>query len=355
MQAAAYAVECDNSDRMMQESAERALAILDPGKNPFHVGNDRKRVDINVFHDRAGHLSEPILRESARQRGITPTGRMEPCTTCIPARGTRADVPKRGEGRAGKAPGDLLHIDMCGPYTTTIGGNHYMFYAVDAATGYIANYALRRKSDAVAVFRRCIVDLAHKAGTRIRCVRGDCDALWTSKDFRDFCSTMGIAVQHSPPGAQQYNGVVENAIQRSNKIAMASRRAAERRLGPGGFSCVRGLDARGDKLWAESAKDAAQKLNQAASPSNPGRASPQELFTGNKGAFLVVPFSQYGFMYRERRSKLDDKAGPCCFLNAGDNHGDCCVKILRADTGRACYSSNVAWAPLPQSGRGGVQ
>ena len=152
---------------------------------------------------------------------------------------------------------------------------------------------------------RCIVDLAHTAGTRIRCVRGDCDALWTSKDFRDFCSTMGIAVQHYPPGAQQYNGVVENVIQRSNKIAMASRRAAERCLGPGGFSCVRGLDARGNKLWAESAKDAAQKLNQAA-PSNPGRASPQELFTDRKGAFLVVPFFQYGFMYRERRSKLDD-------------------------------------------------
>ena len=109
-----------------------------------------------------------------------------------------------------------------------------MFYAVDAATGHIANYALRRTSEGVAVFRRCIVDLAHKAGTRVRCVRGDCDALWTSKDFRDFCSTMGIAVQHSPPGAQQYNGVVENAIQRCNKIAMASRRVPERRLGPGG-------------------------------------------------------------------------------------------------------------------------
>ena len=76
---------------------------------------------------------------------------------------------------------------------------------------------------------------------------------------------------------------------------MASLRAAERRLGSGVFSCVRGLDARGDKLWAESAKDAAQKLNQAASPSNPGRVSPQELFTGKKGAFLVVPFFQYGF------------------------------------------------------------
>ena len=46
---------------------------------------------------------------------------------------------------------------------------------------------------------------------------------------------------------------------------------------------------------------------------------------------------------------------PCYFLNAGDNHADCCVKVLRADTGRTCYSSNVTWAPLPQSGGGGVQ
>ena len=69
---------------MMQdrESDEYALAILGPGKNPFHVGDDRKRLDIDVFHDLAGHLSQPILRESARQRGITLTGRMEPCTTC---------------------------------------------------------------------------------------------------------------------------------------------------------------------------------------------------------------------------------------------------------------------------------
>ena len=47
--------------------AKNTFAVLVPGRNPFHVGNKPRSMDINVFHDRTGHLSEPILRESARQ------------------------------------------------------------------------------------------------------------------------------------------------------------------------------------------------------------------------------------------------------------------------------------------------
>ena len=60
------------------ERAKNAFAVLVPGRNPFHVGNKPRSMDMNVFHDRTGRLSEPILRESARQQGITLTGRMEP-------------------------------------------------------------------------------------------------------------------------------------------------------------------------------------------------------------------------------------------------------------------------------------
>ena len=44
------------------------------------------------------------------------------------------------------APNDVLAIDMCGPFTPSLGGNLYMFYGVDHTTGYIFNYGLRRKS-----------------------------------------------------------------------------------------------------------------------------------------------------------------------------------------------------------------
>ena len=69
----------------------------------------------------------------------------------------------------------------------------------------------------------------------VKCVRGDCDALWTSRGFLEFCDSMGIAREHSPPGAQQYNGVAESAIQRCNKVGMASRCSALRRFGARGF------------------------------------------------------------------------------------------------------------------------
>ncbi|CAN0531966.1 unnamed protein product, partial [Ectocarpus sp. 12 AP-2014] len=84
------------------DECERAMAVLGPGKTPFNVGNAQKVMDINTFHYRAGHLSEPILRLSAKQHGITLTGTMDSCRWCLPARGTRAPVPKQGGGYRGK-------------------------------------------------------------------------------------------------------------------------------------------------------------------------------------------------------------------------------------------------------------
>ena len=52
------------------ERAKNAFTVLVPGRNLFNVGNKPRSMDINVFNDRTGHLSEPILREYARQQGI---------------------------------------------------------------------------------------------------------------------------------------------------------------------------------------------------------------------------------------------------------------------------------------------
>ena len=70
-----------------------------------------------------------------------------------------------------------------------------MFYGVDHATGYIVNYGLHRKYEALAVIKRCVVDMAHKAGTAVKCVRGHCDDLWTSRGFVEFCDSMDVVLR----------------------------------------------------------------------------------------------------------------------------------------------------------------
>ena len=110
------------------ERANKAFAVLVHGRKPVHVGNKPRRMEINVFHDRTGHLPEPIVRESARQQGIALTGRMELCNSCLPARGQRGSVAKRSGGLVERdlAPNDVLAIDMCGPFTISLGGNLYI-------------------------------------------------------------------------------------------------------------------------------------------------------------------------------------------------------------------------------------
>ena len=81
--AAAHALEESERHALYVSSVGMtAAAVLAPGKRPFTVGKHEKMVDINHFHFSSGHLSERLLRETARQHGITLTGVLQPCGGC---------------------------------------------------------------------------------------------------------------------------------------------------------------------------------------------------------------------------------------------------------------------------------
>ncbi|CAN0350605.1 unnamed protein product, partial [Scytosiphon promiscuus] len=68
-------------------------------------------------------------------------------------KGRRASVNK-GAGKRAEEANDLVHFDFCGPYSTSLGGNCYMLYAVNSATRHSNLYSLRRWSEELAVFKR---------------------------------------------------------------------------------------------------------------------------------------------------------------------------------------------------------
>ena len=52
------------------------------------------------------------------------------------------------------------------------------------------------------------------------------------------------------------------------------------------------------------------------------------------------------------QNKLADRAVRVFFLNGGDNHASCTVKVINAATGRARYTNSVVWTTSPSGGRG---
>ncbi|CAB1102734.1 unnamed protein product [Ectocarpus sp. CCAP 1310/34] len=286
-------------------------AALGPGASPFALGSTEKSVDIDRFHRSLAHACEPLLRETAQQRGIVLTGKLEPCTDCMKAKGRRASVP-RGPGARASKPLGRVHLDLCGPLVPSLGGNLYLFVAVDSASRWNKVYGLRRKSDALAATKRLLADVGRYGLGRVECFRVDNGTEWTRGDFRRFCDDNGIGVDA---------GRVFNVD----------------------FASIPGLDERGNRLWMESAKWAADALNQSATKANPGRRSPHEMFTGEQGPFRVLPFFQPGFMREDRRTKLDDQATLCYYLNGGDNHPSGTVKVLKASTGPVVYTNNMSW------------
>ncbi|CAB1112615.1 unnamed protein product [Ectocarpus sp. CCAP 1310/34] len=237
-------------------------------------------------------------------RGIVLTGKLEPCMDCMRAKGRRGSVP-RGPGARAFKPLRRVHLSLCGPLVPSLGGNLYLFVAVDSASQWNKVYVLRRKSDALATTKRLLTDVGRYDLGRIECFHVDNGTEWTRGDFRRFCEDNGIGIEFTPSGVPQHNGVVESAIWGIIKAGMAARRSAGRVFNVD-FAFIPGLDERGDRLWMETAKWAGDALNQSATKANPGRRSSHDMFTGEQGPFRVLPFFQPGFMREDRRTKLDD-------------------------------------------------
>ncbi|CAB1113034.1 unnamed protein product [Ectocarpus sp. CCAP 1310/34] len=176
-------------------------AALGPNASPFALGSTEKSVDINRFHRSLAHACEPLLRETAQQRGIVLTGKLEPCTDCMKAKGRRASVP-RGPGARASKPLGRVHLDLCGPLVPSLCGNLYLFVAVDSASRWNKVYGLRRKSDALAATKRLLADVGRYDLGRVECFRVDNGTEWTRGDFRRFFDDNGV--EFTPPGVPQY-------------------------------------------------------------------------------------------------------------------------------------------------------
>ena len=140
------------------------------------------------------------------------------CETCARIKMVRATF-KPNSSRASKV-GQITHTDIAGPMRVPcmLSGHKYMIIFVDDYSRLIIVYTMKRKSDALEMFKQYLQDTQMKPETLIvdlsnpvndeqdeevivlkgkRSVRSDNGGEYISHEFRDYCAKNGITQEFS--------------------------------------------------------------------------------------------------------------------------------------------------------------
>ena len=233
--------------------AHGALAASSMQVSPIHGGRSNSHIGL-LGADGAGlamharlYLGANIIRRLALCSADAPDILRHcpklSCASCSEANAHRISLShSHGHESPRKVrtvrPGQLLHADIAGPFTASIGGGFtYALVLVDDFTRYKWVYFMRHKSDAPGYVRGFIASFQS-----LLAKRQGADATWTvdaihtdnageflSREFTELLEQGGVAQTTCPPHVHELNGVAERAIRtifsnvRSNMTASGAK------------------------------------------------------------------------------------------------------------------------------------
>ena len=108
--------------------------------------NRNKTIDINEAHRKFGHCNPTEIKSLAKILGLTLVGTLEPCPACLMAKSRQINTWKKTINPQPQ-PGELLCIDLTGPFPSDIHQNKYMAVACDDATGHSWRQPIKTKAE----------------------------------------------------------------------------------------------------------------------------------------------------------------------------------------------------------------
>ena len=253
-----------------------------------------------LWHHRVAHVDLkaleilPMVVADTRKM----TGKCD-CDSCIKCKIARNPFTPNTTSRATEQL-QLVHLDICGPLETAIGGGRYMLLFIDDTTRHTDEYILKYESEALEKFKEWKALGERKSGKQVKRFRTDRGGEYTSKKFAEYPKSEGILKKTTTPYTPQSNGVVEHA----NRTIM---------------KCVRCmLDDAGlsKKYWAFAVSVAVDLKNRTPTRSVVSR-TPYKAWDGRKPSLKHLHvFGCLAFVHvpKEKRKKLDTKATPGIFV-----------------------------------------
>ncbi|KAJ0445166.1 putative RNA-directed DNA polymerase [Helianthus annuus] len=161
----------------------------------------------NLWHSRLGHPANQVLSILKDELGVVDI-KQHTCEVCHRAKQVRVPFPL-SEHKTSNV-GDIVHLDVWGPYkVTSRDGFKYFLTVVDDYSRTVWCYLLRNKMEVfenVESFYELVLTQFKK---RVKVFRSDNGTEFVNNKMDNFCKSKGIIHQTSCSYTPQQNGVVE--------------------------------------------------------------------------------------------------------------------------------------------------
>ena len=264
-----------------------------------------------LWHKRLGHISKERVERLIKNDILSSLDfeDMKICVDCI--RGKLSKAKNKGDSRSSDLL-EIVHIDISGPYSTSICGSRYFLTFIDDFSRYGYLYLIKEKSNALDKFKVFKLEVEKQLGKVIKIVRSDRGGEYYGRHgdvgqhmgpFAKYLQNCGIIAQYTMLGSLEQNGVAE----RRNRTLKDMMSMMSRSNLP-------------EYLWGEGIKTANYILNRVPSKSVP--KTPFELWTSRKPSlnhFRVWRCPAEVRLYNPQVKKLDPRTIRCYFIGYPDH------------------------------------
>jgi len=294
-------------NRMYQLNCETVSTEDSVSVAEAYVNND-EREQLNLWHQRLGHLNVQQLKQAVKKshiKGIDlqDNDRLDFCEGCVEGKMSRHPFKPVGEIKSARRL-KLTHSDVRGPMPTeSFNGKRYFVTFIDDYSRYVKVYFIRHKSEVLQKFKEFEAAATNEADCKIGILRTDNGGEYMSSEFEAFLKCKGIRHETSVAYSPQQNGVSE----RMNRTLLESARA---------MICHAGLSK---SFWAEAVNTAAYIRNRVTTTST--GQTPYERWYGripDVSHLRVFGCTAYAYSPEADRRKLDKKSSKLRFLGYGD-------------------------------------
>lgn len=168
--------------------------------------------ESNEWHRRMGHLSYGGLKKIQKADGTfnfsDTRESINNCESCAEGKQTR-NVFSKNQNTTIKQILELVHADLCGPMSTSLGGAKYFAVFVDDFSRKVFVSFLAEKSALVPAFNNFITKMENQTGMKVKRLRSDNGREFVNSKMDQICKQNGIVHETTVPYTPQQNGVSE--------------------------------------------------------------------------------------------------------------------------------------------------